>query len=111
MQSSSLQQALFRSWTGPLVAATSVLVVFACAQSNDTADSSVATDDTTEETARVEGAPLAKLLEQAQVLLLDVREPHELEEYGTVEGSLNIPIDQLEARMSEIPRDKPILTA
>ena len=43
------------------------------------------------------------------VFLLDVREPHELEEIGTIEGHVNIPMDQLEARMSEIPKGPPIV--
>ena len=42
-----------------------------------------------------------------EVFLLDVREPHELEEIGTIEGYVNIPMDQLEARLSEIPKDRP----
>ena len=43
------------------------------------------------------------------VFLLDVREPGELEEIGTIEGYVNIPMDQLEARLSEIPKDRPIV--
>ena len=43
------------------------------------------------------------------VFLLDVREPRELEEIGTIEGYVNIPMDQLEARLSEIPKDRPIV--
>ena len=35
----------------------------------------------------------------------------EIQELGTIEGYLNIPIDQLESRLDEIPRDKTILTA
>ena len=43
------------------------------------------------------------------VFLLDVRDPSELEEIGTIEGHVNIPMDQLEARMSEIPKGPPIV--
>lgn len=42
-------------------------------------------------------------------LLLDVRTPAELKEHGMIEGSLCIPIDQLEARLDEIPKDRPVL--
>ena len=35
----------------------------------------------------------------------------ELEERGTVEGYLNIPIEELADRLEEVPRDRPILTA
>ena len=45
------------------------------------------------------------------IFFLDVREPKELEETGTVKGYVNIPLGQLEARMKEIPKDKRILVA
>ena len=32
-----------------------------------------------------------------QFVLLDVREPSELQEFGALEGSINIPVGQLEA--------------
>ena len=60
---------------------------------------------------RAEGAQLAEFLASADVLLLDVRRPEELEELGTVKGYLNIPIEELADRLEEVPRDKPILTA
>ena len=63
------------------------------------------------EVPQITGEELASTLADANVLLLDVRNPDELEEYGTVEGYLNIPIDELADRLSEVPRDKPILTA
>ena len=60
---------------------------------------------------QVEGDELAALLADEDIFLLDVRDPSELEELGTVEGYVNIPIDQLEDRLDEIPKDKRILTA
>jgi hypothetical protein len=51
------------------------------------------------------------LLEKGQVFFLDVREPSELEELGTLEGYVNIPLGQIEKRLNEIPRDKAIITA
>lgn len=42
-------------------------------------------------------------------LFLDVRTPAELKEHGMIEGSLCIPIDELETRLDEIPRDRPVL--
>jgi rhodanese-related sulfurtransferase len=44
------------------------------------------------------------------IFLLDVRNPDELEEHGMIAGAVNIPIDQLEARLSEVPKDKEIVT-
>jgi predicted sulfurtransferase len=51
------------------------------------------------------------LLEKGEIFFLDVREPKELEELGTFEGYVNIPLGQLEKRLDEIPKDKPIVTA
>lgn len=50
-------------------------------------------------------------LEKGEVFFLDVREPKELEELGTLEGYVNIPLGQIEARLAEIPKDKAIITA
>lgn len=51
------------------------------------------------------------LVEKGEVFFLDVREPKELEELGTFEGYVNIPVGQLEKRLAEVPRDKAIITA
>ncbi len=41
--------------------------------------------------------------------ILDVREPWEIE-ICQFEGALNIPLDQLQARARDVPRDKPLVT-
>jgi predicted sulfurtransferase len=51
------------------------------------------------------------LVEKGEVFFLDVREPKELEELGTFEGYVNIPVGQLEKRLGEVPKDKAIITA
>lgn len=43
------------------------------------------------------------------IFLLDVRTAEELEQDGLIEGSTHIPIDELQARMAEVPKDKPIV--
>lgn len=43
-----------------------------------------------------------------EVLLLDVREQDEWDA-GHIEGSLHIPMDELAARQSELPQDRPIV--
>jgi rhodanese-related sulfurtransferase len=54
---------------------------------------------------------LAQALEtKKDVFLLDVREPAELEQTGVIDGYVNIPLNQLEARMKEIPKDKIVIT-
>ena len=51
------------------------------------------------------------LLEAGEVYFLDVREPQELEQQGTLKGYHNIPLAQLEKRLPELPQDKAIVTA
>ena len=63
------------------------------------------------EEQRITPNAIDKLLADGNVILLDVREPKELEEFGSYEGYVNIPMSQLESRMAEIPKDRPILTA
>ena len=63
------------------------------------------------EEMRVEASDLDSVLADENVILLDVREPWELAEYGTREGYINIPIGELEDRLDELPKDKTILTA
>ena len=60
---------------------------------------------------RVEAQDLDEVLADADVVLLDVREPWELEEYGTRAGYINIPLGELESRLDALPQDKTILTA
>lgn len=42
-------------------------------------------------------------------ILLDVRNPAELDNVGFIEGAINIPVDQLRHRMHELPKDKEII--
>ncbi|EGR2040656.1 FAD-dependent oxidoreductase [Vibrio cholerae] len=42
-------------------------------------------------------------------VLLDVRNPGELESIGFLKGAINIPVDQLRHRMNELPKDKEIV--
>ena len=51
-----------------------------------------------------------KALANGNAFLLDVREPRELEESGTIKGYVNIPLSQLASRLNEIPKDKMIVT-
>ena len=55
---------------------------------------------------------LTKLLEKKENLFfLDVREPKEIAELGSIPGYVNIPLGQLQARLSEVPKNKLIITA
>ena len=60
---------------------------------------------------RIDPATIDALIADGKTVVLDVREPNELEETGTVKGAIHIPLGQLEARLGELPKDKVILTA
>lgn len=47
----------------------------------------------------------------AGAFFLDVREPKEIADLGSIEGYHAIPFGKLAARMDEIPKDRPIVTA
>ncbi|MGF1719312.1 FAD-dependent oxidoreductase [Vibrio kyushuensis] len=42
-------------------------------------------------------------------IILDVRTPMEIQNFGTLEGAINIPVDELRPRMNELPKDKEII--
>ena len=63
------------------------------------------------ERAKMASDDVLALLEKGEVFFLDIREPKELAELGTFAGYVNIPLGELERRLSEIPRDKTIITA
>jgi hypothetical protein len=65
----------------------------------------------TSEDKRIKAEEIDALMAGGKVLFLDVREPKELEEMGSYEGYVNIPVTQLEKRLGELPKDKLILTA
>ena len=63
------------------------------------------------EDMRVKAEDIDSVMKDGKVFFLDVREPKELEEFGSYEGYVNIPMSQLESRLGELPKDRPILTA
>ena len=57
-----------------------------------------------------DAADLKRRLDAGEDLfLLDVRRRDELETEGAIDGYVHIPLDELEARMAEIPKDKPLV--
>jgi hypothetical protein len=60
---------------------------------------------------RVEADEIDRYILEKKVFFLDVREPKELEELGTLDGYYNIPLGELEKRLGELPKDRLILTA
>jgi len=63
--------------------------------------------------ARIDLDDLKKRVDQKQpdLFFLDVREPEEIQELGSLKGYVNIPVGQVEARLNEIPKDRFIVTA
>lgn len=51
------------------------------------------------------------LLGASDQVVLDVRNPPELEASGTFPNAINIPLDQLRQRLHELPKDKELLVA
>jgi sulfur dioxygenase len=48
---------------------------------------------------------------RAAIHVLDVRAPAELSgELGAIDGAQNIPLEELRARVAEVPRDRPVVT-
>jgi len=66
---------------------------------------------TSEDEKSLSAEELKELLDKKDVFFLDVREPKELEELCTIKDYVNIPLSQLENRLSEIPKNKLIVTA
>ena len=58
----------------------------------------------------IDADELSRLLEQKKVYFIDVREPEEIKQLGSVPGYVNIPLGQIESRLKEIPKDKLIVT-
>ena len=82
-----------------------------CGGGEPAAEEPAATEAAAPEPApRVEAADIDAALANGAVLL-DVRTDEELAEHGTIEGYVHIPIDELEARIGELPAGVPILTA
>lgn len=44
-----------------------------------------------------------------EVMLIDTRTPPEEYSFGTIPGAVNIPLDDLRGRLTEIPADKPVV--
>ncbi|MFA5861625.1 MAG: rhodanese-like domain-containing protein [Candidatus Thermoplasmatota archaeon] len=56
----------------------------------------------------VEPRRARELVERQNALIVDVREPDEWAD-ARIPGALHIPLGQIEARVGEIPRDRPVI--
>jgi predicted sulfurtransferase len=94
-----------------LLAIAAALLLPALAMAQSPTPSSQASSAPQPSAPKMASDEVLALLEKGDVFFLDVREPKELEELGTFEGYVNIPVGQLEKRLSEVPKDKAIITA
>jgi rhodanese-related sulfurtransferase len=62
------------------------------------------------EDKRVQVENIDTVMAKGDVVMLDVRDPKEIDELGGYEGAINIPLPELEKRLGELPKDKRILT-
>jgi adenylyltransferase/sulfurtransferase len=94
------------------------LAVWGCAPATETAAQAPAAaepaashEPVQTDATEMDAVALKKRLDAGEdIYLLDVRNPDELVESGMISGAVNIPIDNLEARIAEVPKDKPIVT-
>jgi hypothetical protein len=62
------------------------------------------------ETERIAISQLKQKLNSGEeFLLIDVREDWELEKDGAIAGAIHIPMDELDKRMKDIPKDIPLV--
>lgn len=89
-----------------------ILSCMACSGTEPVAESTAAeTIAAVSAPAEMDVEEVAARLEAGEdIFLLDVRNPDELVEHGMIAGSVNIPVGELEARMSEVPEGKTIVT-
>lgn len=61
--------------------------------------------------ARLSGDEVRGLVERRhEFVFLDIRAVREILELGSVPGHIHIPLDELPARLAEIPKGKPVVT-
>jgi len=82
----------------------------AAATAAETRDT-LATIKPVSEDMRIKAEDIDAVMQDKKIFFLDVREPKEIEELGSYQGYVNIPMSQLESRLGELPKDRPILTA
>jgi rhodanese-related sulfurtransferase len=93
------------SWIGGCDAARRTAAASEPAGSNDSREVAASGPVTTP--VHVDGAE-ARALVASGAALLDVRTPDEFRD-GHLEGAINIPLSDLAARLSELPRDRPLI--
>jgi len=96
----------------PLIALAACAVVAACSSPQPEPQPAASASHAKTEVAEAAEMSVDSLKQRLDagddVFLLDVRRPEELEEEGMIEGSVNIPIGDLESRLAEVPKDKPL---
>lgn len=102
------KRVLYRLGSGPIEPLLAALDGFARHRRKEIREliaDSASRPDTLENISREE---LLRRLHEGEIVLLDVR-PHEEYVAGHLPGALNIPADELQDRLSELPRDKTVV--
>jgi 3-mercaptopyruvate sulfurtransferase SseA len=62
------------------------------------------------EEGTIDIATFEKIMQEnpSSIMLIDVRDKDEFEK-GSIKGAVNIPVDQLEAKIPSLPADKPVV--
>jgi rhodanese-related sulfurtransferase len=92
-----------------------VITLFAAAafaqQGETTKPNSQASVPTASQIKTLTRAEFDKLVAKpGSVFLLDVRNPQEIVDVGGFAGAVNIPVADVEKRLAEIPKDRPVIT-
>ncbi|TPJ76309.1 metalloregulator ArsR/SmtB family transcription factor [Mesorhizobium sp. B2-6-2] len=99
---------LYRLGDGPLEAVLAGLRAYAHYQRREIWQLAADPENADGKSDSISREELLERLAEGAVTLLDVR-PHEEYTLGHLPGSLNIPVDQLKERLSELPRRKEIV--
>ena len=99
---------LLRTLAITLTACASALATPGCKKDGATASAPPAVAPAARATPPAIDGPNARKLVAAGAVLVDVRSPGEFAS-GHIEGALNIPVNEIGARLSELPKDKPIV--
>tara|TARA_B100001123_G_scaffold422922_3_gene532472 strand:+ start:8864 stop:9124 length:261 start_codon:yes stop_codon:yes gene_type:complete len=86
-------------------------MLLACGSCVDAENNNSRQNEDKKSPERFSGSRLTDAIGDESILLLDVRRPDEITQFGTVSGALNIPIEELADRLDEVPKDRKILTA
>jgi hypothetical protein len=97
-----------KSFSSYCLVMTLAFILMACGMSNQTTNEAAEPEIADPQELDVSNVA-TRITAGEDIFLLDVRTPEELVQDGAIAGYSHIPIDELEARLAEVPMDKPIV--